>query len=272
MRVKLYGTRGSIPICNSEFNEFGGNTTSILIQTDEALWVIDAGTGIRECGKEILANSDSSNKRIFMTFSHFHWDHIQGFPFFQPAYDSGREIIINTIGRSKLTRNIKGILEVQMLQEFYPIPLSQMGAKLTFNDYDESEVEIEGCKISTVRHTHPGGAYSFRFEHDGKSIVFSTDVEHSDRLDKRVIDIAQGADLLIHDAQYTPDEIESKKGWGHSSYEQSIEAAKQANVKHLLLTHHDPDHTDQILTDIEKKCQKLFKSVKLAKDNMEIII
>ena len=159
-----------------------------------------------------------------------------------------------------------------MRAEFFPIPLAEMGAKINFFKEEGNSYSRNNVKVTATEHNHPGGAYSYRIEAGGKSVVYSTDVEHGDDLDYRVVQIAQNADLLIHDAQYTPEELKEKKDWGHSSWEQAIKVAELAKVKQLVLTHHDPDHDDDFLIDVEKKCKEKFPNVVLARENMEIEI
>ncbi|MBU0559316.1 MAG: MBL fold metallo-hydrolase [Bacteroidetes bacterium] len=272
MKVKFYGTRGSIPVCDPKFQEFGGNTTCVLIQTKNGFGILDAGTGIRELGKDLLDCSMDMCERIYLAFTHFHWDHIQGFPFFLPGYDKRRELVISAIGEGRKLSEIKAILETQMRQEYFPIPLTEMGAKIQFLRKRDHILETEFATVITTKHTHPGSAYSYRIESDGKIVVFCTDVEHVNGLDKRIVKIAQGADLLIHDSQYTPEELKTHKGWGHSSWEQAIHVAEEANVKELILTHHDPDHDDEFLKKMEKQCKDRFKNCMLARDRMSVEI
>ncbi|MDA3861313.1 MAG: MBL fold metallo-hydrolase [Melioribacteraceae bacterium] len=270
MKLKFYGTRGSIPVCEGNFQKYGGNTTCVALCNDENIYIFDAGTGIRYLGRDYFTNVEHSIKNIFLTFSHFHWDHIQGFPFFLPAYDSKRDLTITTIGRNDKYFDLKAIFENQMRKEFFPVPLEEMGAKINFIQEETNSFQDANTKIISTEHNHPGGAYSFRIELDGKVVVFITDVEHSDGLDQRVVDIAKDADILIHEAQYTPEELKHHRGWGHSSWMQAIEVAKAANVKKLFITHHDPDHDDQFLDDIEIECKKHFHNVELAQDNLEV--
>ena len=270
MKIKFYGTRGSIPVTEPEYQVFGGNTSCVAVGYDGGIGIFDAGTGIRNLGKDLFEREKEKYENIFLAFSHFHWDHIQGFPFFLPAYDSERQLTITAIGITRDFFDLKSILENQMREEFFPVPLGSMGAKLKYVQ-DESELKIdEGVKIISTNHYHPGGASSYRVEAEGKSVVYTTDVEHGDSIDNRVVEIAQNADILIHEAQYTPEELKNKKGWGHSSWEQAIKVAKLANVKQLILTHHDPEHNDEFLAKVERECQDHFPNVMLAKDNMEI--
>lgn len=272
MKIKFFGTRGSIPVCDKECQEFGGNTPSILLQTENRVGILDAGTGIRQLGKELLACEEKHCDEIYLAFSHFHWDHIQGFPFFQPAYDPEKKLIIGLIGRGSKMHDLKTILETQMSQDYFPLPMTEMGSTIRFMQSDNNKFNDKYFTITSTEHIHPGGAYSYRVEAEGKILVYCTDVEHPNGIDERVVNIAKDADILIHDGQYTPDELRGKKGWGHSSFTQAIEVAKRAKVRKLILTHHDPDHTDVMLHEIENESQKLFDDVVLARDGMEVEI
>lgn len=270
MKLKFYGTRGSIPICEASFQKYGGNTTCVALCNEKDVYIFDAGTGIRNLGREYFSNQNHILSNIILTFSHFHWDHIQGFPFFLPAYDPSRKLTITTIGRTDDYFDLKSIFENQMRKEFFPVPLEKMGSTLNFIQEKTNLFQNGNVKIISSEHNHPGRAYSYRIEIEGKVIVFITDVEHTGGIDKRVIDISKDADILIHEAQYTPDELERHKGWGHSSWMQAIEVAKLANVKKLFITHHDPDHDDKFLDNVEIECKKHFDNVELAKDNLEV--
>jgi phosphoribosyl 1,2-cyclic phosphodiesterase len=258
MIVKFFGVRGSIPVCNPEFQDFGGNTTCVQLRIKETnnIAVFDAGTGIRDLGKEFL-ESGHKQEELFIAFSHFHWDHIQGFPFFDPAFNKKQKINILAMGSGREINCLEEIFKVQMQKEYFPVPLANMGAEFNFI-------------VIANRHNHPGGAFGYRIEREGKVFVFCTDVEHGDEIDQGVVRLAEGADLLIHEAQYTSEELKGKKGWGHSSYEQAIQVAEMAGVKQLAITHHDPDHDDEFLTKMEKKCQQRFKDCFLAREKMEI--
>ena len=278
MIIKFFGVRGSIPVCNPEFQDFGGNTTCVQLKIKETnnIAVFDAGTGIRDLGKEFIA-SGHKQEELFIAFSHFHWDHIQGFPFFDPAFNTKQKINVLAMGSGREIKCLEEIFRVQMQKEYFPVPLANMGADFNFMLLDQS-MEIFGGDsagfkpiiVIANRHNHPGGAYGYRIERDGKVFVFCTDVEHGDSIDPNVVALSEGADLLIHEAQYTTEELKDKKGWGHSSYEQAIQVAEMANVKMLAITHHDPDHDDEFLKKMEKKCQQRFKDCFLAREKMEI--
>ncbi len=160
---------------------------------------------------------------------------------------------------AKATATLESIFAAQMQRDYFPVQLNQMGARLTFWQPDISEFRTpSGVTIRASRHTHPGDAYGYRITEGSTSLVYCTDVEHGDGIDADVVALAQDADLLIHDAQYTPDELKKKRGWGHSSWEQAVEVAQRAEVKKLALFHHDPEYNDTFLMKMEKECQEGF--------------
>jgi phosphoribosyl 1,2-cyclic phosphodiesterase len=275
MKITFYGTRGSIPVPEPDFVQVGGNTSCILLTSDNGrIAVFDAGTGIRKLGNDLLARSHEQYDNIYIALSHTHWDHIQGFPFFRPAYDPDRHFTITIIGRDRQMRNLEDIFSMHMQQEYFPVPLEKMGARMTFFAPEATHytTPITGNKVVTLRHNHPGGAYSYRIEGEGKIFVYCTDVEHVDGIDPNIVALSRDADLLIHDAQFTPEELKMKKGWGHSSWEQAVEVAEQAGVKRLALFHHDPEHTDSFLFRMEEECQRRFPEAFLSREGMEIEI
>ncbi len=274
MKVKFYGTRGSIPICDKEFQEFGGNTTCIQVKTNnpDVLGIFDAGTGIRKLGIDINKEEPPYPKHFFIVFSHFHWDHIQGFPFFSPAYDPESEISLVAMGKDRTITDLKEVFAIQMHDLYFPVRLESMGAKFNFLLPDKATSYFNISKISAIKQNHPGGSYGYRIERGGKVLVICTDLEHSGGIDQNVVKLAQNADLLIHEAQYTNEELALHEGWGHSSFDQAIEVAEMAGAKQLVITHHDPNHDDEFLKKMEKKCQDRFRDCTFARENMEFSI
>jgi len=272
MKVKFYGTRGSIPVPEREYMDFGGNTTCVRVTLSHGEVIIfDAGTGIRQLGKDLIASSHEQFDFIPIVLSHTHWDHIQGFPFFGPAYDPRRKFLIAICGKDRVCEDLESLFQAQMQAEFFPVPLKQMGAEFTFLQPDITEHTGQlGNEWRLLRHNHPGGAYSYRFTEDDKTFVYCTDIEHGDTIDERIVELSKDADLLIHDAQYTPTELKEKKGWGHSSWEQAIDVAARARVKQLALVHHDPEHDDRFLTELEKQCQREFSECFMAREGQQI--
>jgi phosphoribosyl 1,2-cyclic phosphodiesterase len=274
MKVKFYGVRGSLPVCGREFERYGGNTTCIRILREKAnrIAILDAGTGIRNLGKELMKGG-ITQQVLNIVFSHFHWDHIQGFPFFAPAYNPGQTIGILALGMKEKIKDLKEIFSMQMQKEYFPIQLEMMGAHFEFFNYGDEET-IYGAHLKSIAqyHKYLGGSYGLRVEDEGVSLVVCTDIEHINGIDKNIVEFARDADLLIHDGQYTSEEFKKFKGWGHSTWEQAVEVAIQANVKKLIITHHDPDHDDNFLDTIEKECQEIFPNSMLAKEGMEVLV
>ena len=278
MKLKFYGTRGSIPICDAGFQQFGGNTTCLQITFTDTnrIAIIDAGTGLRNLGRDLLAIGHKQ-EQIVIAFTHFHWDHIQGFPFFAPAYDPGQKITFLALARDQPVGHLREVFQVQMQAEYFPVQLEQMGANFEFLQIAEASKHFTGINnvetlVTAQKHNHPGGAYSLRIERNGQVLVVCTDVEHGEQIDQRLVELARGADLLVHDAQYTAEELQKRRGWGHSSFDQAMQVAEMAEVKSLALTHHDPEHDDEFLLRIEKLCQERFPNTVLAREGMELPI
>lgn len=274
MKVTFYGTRGSIPVAEPEFAQFGGNTSCVFVAFNNGrIGILDAGTGIRKLGHDFSSRRIEQYDNIFIGLSHTHWDHIHGFPFFKPAYDPRRHFTISIYGKDRRANNLASIFATQMQQEYFPVPLEKMGATLIFWQADITEFTTpSGVHVQAVRHNHPGGAYGYRITEGQTTLVYCTDVEHASGIDPNVVALAVNADLLIHDAQYTPEELKQKRGWGHSSWEQALEVAFHAKVKKLALFHHDPEHNDAFLLNVEKECQRIFHNAFLAREGLEVEI
>jgi phosphoribosyl 1,2-cyclic phosphodiesterase len=278
MQITFWGVRGSIPTPGPETVEIGGNTSCVELRAGKALLVFDGGTGLRLLGKKLLKEMPI---RAHIFFSHVHWDHIQGFPFFDPAFVKGNEI--HLYGGNNVTRTLEETLAGQMDHPSFPVHLADMAAKMTFNDLAEgARLELDdgsGGKaiVTTGRGNHPNGVWLYRVEHAGKAVVYATDTEHSKELDPNVVKIASGADVLIYDSQYTPEEYEGKAGrggpkvgWGHSTFTAATEIAKAAQVKKLLLFHHDPLQSDEAVRDKEKRARALFANSLAAYEGLSL--
>ena len=271
LKVKFWGTRGSIPSSGDDKVYFGGNTSCVEVRVNDQLFIFDCGTGLRALGNELLKELPVSGK-IFI--SHLHWDHIQGFPFFTPAILPGNRFELYAPPNSK--QNIKQMLTYQMQEPNFPVPLSIMGANLTFHDINVKDVfTFDGVTISSKKVNHPGGAFAYKLEYDGFTMIYVTDNEHySDKIDEKLLEFIQGADFVIYDAQYLPEEYygldgsPSKKGWGHSTMVHGAKLAKEANIGLLALFHHDPNHSDEIVFGMEEEAKKHFPKTIAAYDGM----
>jgi phosphoribosyl 1,2-cyclic phosphodiesterase len=283
MILKFWGVRGSIPTPTEETVRFGGNTSCLSADLGDNLIIFDAGTGIRLLGNSIMERSEKPKMDMFL--SHVHWDHIQGFPFFGPGYRPGYSI--NVYGRGKADNTLGEILAGQMEGPNFPVSLSQLGATFTYSDLRPGQtIPIQNhaqetvARVTCVNGHHPNGVLVYRLDdlRQGTSLVYATDTEHyPDRMDKGIGDLAKGVDLLIYDGMYTPEEYEGKyKGWGHSTWEKGFELAGYAGVRKYLVFHHDPNHSDEFLSDYEgvvrEKCRVLNPSIEVsfARERMEI--
>ena len=281
-KIKFYGVRGSIPVCSPAVKEFGGNTTcfylDLLVKKPEekAIVIFDAGTGIRQLGKDIVSGVIPKARSILMQFSHFHWDHIQGFPFFAPAYRPDQKIaFFSPHFLNQEVNKLHEVLRRQMQSEYFPVELDKMGAEMSFfttKEFQQALCMDNLVRFSYYKHNHPGGAFSYRLDGYGKSVVICTDIEHGAQIDPKVVEFCRDADLLIHEAQYTDEELVKYRGWGHSSFSQAIEVAERANVKELYITHHDPDHDDAFLQKKEEECQQRFPNCFIAREGCEVFV
>lgn len=274
MQICLWGVRGTVSTPEINKIKTGGHTTCIeVIVDDKAIVVLDAGTGLISLGKYLLEKyQDIPLPPIYIFLTHTHWDHIEGFPFFGPLYQKGARIQV--YGPTRDDRTLEELILLQMDDAFCPINYHNLPSFIDFYDIEERTITLHnGLSITSKNHIHPGGAYSYRIEYKGKVFVFNTDVEHyATSLDQRVVDISQHADLMIHDAQYTSEQIESRIGWGHSTWEQALEVAKLANVKRLGFTHHDPERTDKEIDMLEKKVKKIFPHSFFCREGMIVDI
>jgi phosphoribosyl 1,2-cyclic phosphodiesterase len=278
MRITFWGVRGSIPTPGPETVEIGGNTSCVEVRAGKAILIFDGGTGLRLLGKKLVREMPLQ-AHIF--FSHVHWDHIQGFPFFDPAFVAGNSI--HLYGGNNVSRTLEETLAGQMDHPSFPVHLQEMGAKMTFNDLFEGQaLEIDAgggkkARITTGRGNHPNGVWAYRVEYEGKSAVYATDTEHYAVIDPKLLKLSKGTDVLIYDAQYTPEEYlgtagaESPKvGWGHSTFEAAAALAKAAGAKQLVLFHHDPMQDDASVREKERRAQLSFPNTIAAYEGLTI--
>ncbi|MBN1384773.1 MAG: MBL fold metallo-hydrolase [Elusimicrobia bacterium] len=252
MKIKFWGCRGSIPVPDRRMIRYGGNTTCIEVTIDNKTLIIDAGTGIRMLGEDLI-NRKISDMDIFIT--HSHWDHIQGFPFFMPIY-SGKTNI-NIFGCTNSYRQLKSIFAKQMSIEYFPVRFSELKSNINFVEACGSEYTISNHKIKTIRTNHPIFTVGLRIEKNDKSFVFITDNEIMDEKPQtsrtEFVNFCKDATYLVHDTQFKEEEYATRKGWGHSTFKQAVDLARYSDVKNLGFFHHDPDRKDSELDIIEKQ-------------------
>ena len=275
--VRFWGVRGSMPCPGPDTCIYGGNTTCLEIRAGKRLVIIDAGTGIRPLGDALLDRNYYPNPvdaDIFI--SHTHWDHIMGFPMFTPFYDPQTRLRIRGPVSSE-GDTLEAIIGTQLSYKFWPVRLSELAAKIEYDQIRETAIDLGGgLRVTTKYLNHPNLCMGYRFEYQGKSIVTAFDHEPFRNLfpvdpadpgynkeaakegedaareeNAKVSGFFRGADLLIHDAQYDSGEFKTHLGWGHSSFDFAVSAARSAGVKKLFLFHHDPNRTDRQLAEFE---------------------
>jgi len=267
-KVKFWGVRGTIACPGPKHAIFGGNTSCIEVSMGGEKVIFDAGTGIRSLGNWML-KKNAHEATILM--SHTHWDHISGFPFFKPAFDPTCQF---TIMAGHLNgRTIEQVFAEQMIAPYFPVPIDIMNAKIGFKDFKagDSFDLSENVHVRTAPLNHPGGATGYRLEHNGKSMCYVTDTEHMPGTpDENVLGLIEGADLVIYDCSYEDDELPDKVGWGHSTWQEGVRLCMKANVNRLAIFHHDPDHEDEKMEEIECKARDMWGGAFVARENVRL--
>jgi phosphoribosyl 1,2-cyclic phosphodiesterase len=277
MRLRFWGTRGSIASPGPNTNHFGGNTSCIeLTSRSGENVVLDCGTGARELGNKLLANGNGTVSATIL-LTHTHWDHIQGFPFFAPLFMPKNRFQV--FGPDGTHLSLREVLAGQMEHHYFPVELNQLAARISYQDVKEGTHKIAGMQIRAQQMNHPSPTLGYRIEDGGVCVCYLSDhepyfeevwregAEHGrlesirEEGDRRHAAYMQGADILIHEAQYTPEEYPSKRHWGHSTYVYVVQLAAAAGVRRLFLTHHDPSHTDAMISDIENRARNLAKQI-----------
>jgi phosphoribosyl 1,2-cyclic phosphodiesterase len=268
--VNFWGVRGSIPCPGPATVRYGGNTPCVEMQVGGKRLVFDGGTGLHVLGQSLLRQMPVEG-HIF--FTHSHWDHMQGFPFFSPGFVKGNNFrIYGAIAPDGST--VEQRLNDQMLHPNFPVPLQIMQANLDFYDVQPGEpIRIGEILVETAPLNHPGEAVGYRVNWGGGAAVYITDTEHfPDRLDENVLWLARDADILIYDCTYTDEEYHSPKspriGWGHSTWQEAVKVANSANVKTLVIFHHDPAHDDDFLDLVAKQVAQKHPGAIMAREGM----
>jgi phosphoribosyl 1,2-cyclic phosphodiesterase len=281
MKVKFWGTRGSIAVPGKQTIRYGGNTTCLEITLGSGrVVVIDAGTGIRALGDKLSSENESIDIHLLVT--HIHWDHVLGFPYFTPLYKTTSTIRID--GCPTCINGLRNTFENKMGDGFFPVKFADLKAGIHYLDVlQQKPLEIDGTLIDAVPLHHPQGGFGFRFKEGEKTLVFLTDNElggdnRNGRSTGDYVEFCSNADLLIHDAQFTPQEIGERRNWGHSDYSAAFHLALEAGVKKLILFHHDPSRTDGQVAHIQGACAEMAKDhkspliIEAAREESQIIL
>jgi phosphoribosyl 1,2-cyclic phosphodiesterase len=272
MLVRFHGVRGSTPTCDPSMWRYGGNTPTVEIETPGGQRIIlDGGTGLRNLGRSLSQTDLLRPCQATFLLSHYHWDHIQGLPFFLPLYDSQNRFEFfgpHPDGGAEM----ESVLQGQMIRPYFPVDLSVLDAARAFTAVAPGDRwRLGDATIETARLHHPQGCLGFRIETECGIVVYAADTEPGDPAgDRAVRRLARGADILIHDAQFTPAVLERRRGWGHSSWREAVAVAEEAGVHSLILFHHDPDSTDAVVDRLVHSARDRWPQTWGAAEGLEV--
>ena len=278
LRLQFWGTRGSIPSPGPRTVRYGGNTPCVELRTSEDwLVILDAGTGIRELGRSLMERANGANLSGDIFVTHAHWDHIQGLPFFAPIFQRGNHFTI--WGSKSMETSIDRVVRDQMSPVVFPVTFEQLDAVIDFRELAEEECQGRGYTVRAMQVRHPGGALGYRFTDgngDGRALVYISDNELNPAVRYELpagwrndlVRFARGARVLVHDTMYTPEEYAHHRGWGHSTYEDALELALDAEVETLVLFHHKPERTDD---EVDRCVERLRGEIARRGRRLEIV-
>lgn len=272
--VHFHGVRGSLASPGVHTARVGGNTSCVEIDAGGSRIVLDAGTGLRGLGERLVRGGHDPRRKTTILLSHVHWDHIQGLPFFSPIYVPGWEI--DVVSGPNGFMPLEQVLRRQMAPPFFPVAFDDLAARVRATDERPgSTFAVGDVTVTMARLNHPDPVYGYRLEWNGCSVVYATDTEHYQCVDPTLRKLAEGADVLIYDAQYTPEEYSgetgaARVGWGHSTFEAAAELARTAEVGNLVLFHHDPGRSDAQVAAIEERARDLFPRTLAAREGASL--
>jgi phosphoribosyl 1,2-cyclic phosphodiesterase len=266
LTVRFWGVRGSLPTPRESHLGVGGNTTCVEVRGPAGqVLILDMGTGARDLGVALTAEAGGAPLDLHVLFSHFHWDHLQGLPFFAPIYAAENRLRLRAVASD---HEIRHAMDGQMQAPFFPVPFRELAATVDIAPLRHGEpFHLGAMRVEPFPLHHPQGSTGYRIEVDGAVFVFATDFEHGDAaLEARLVEAARGADVLYSDAQYTPGEYALRQGWGHTTWEHAARLAAEADVGRLLLGHHDPAHDDAALERVLALARERFPRTDLARE------
>jgi phosphoribosyl 1,2-cyclic phosphodiesterase/ActR/RegA family two-component response regulator len=274
--VRFWGVRGSIPSPGKETSGYGGNTSCVEVRVGDQIIILDAGSGIRRLGQSLMKEVSEKGLQLTMLITHTHWDHIQGFPFFIPAYHPRANIRI--LGYEGAVHGLRGALFEQMQTAFFPVGLNQMATHLTFEEMDEMQFDLGAVQVRAMFANHPGICLGYRLSTPNGDIVYlpdheayerceierqkaehessSTGLEYARIQDEKVVEFLRDAEVVIADSQYDAIEYPSRRGWGHTCADDTVQLAARAGAKRVYLFHHDPDHNDEKIQAMVERARR----------------
>lgn len=273
MRLKFWGVRGSTPTPQPDNLRYGGNTPCLEFRSEKgSLLIVDCGSGMRMLGRALLKEFRGRPIRAKVLLSHFHWDHIQGLPFFLPVYMKTNHFHFYSFRPHQAS--LKETLGGQMSNPYFPVNMTAMLARQEFTEIGEDPFRLDDFTIRACFVNHPQGALSFRIENAGKVVVYATDNEPGQsESDRKVRELARGADIFIYDSQYTSAQLKNeKKGWGHSTWEEGVAICKEVGVKEFVLFHFDPEANDDAIDRLLARTRRHFRRSRAAVEGLEIIL
>jgi phosphoribosyl 1,2-cyclic phosphodiesterase len=275
-QLNFWGVRGSTPTVDRDTWRYGGNTPCLeLVSPDGSRFILDCGTGLRMLGNRWAASADRKRIEAHIFVTHYHWDHIQGIPFFTPLYEAlNRFHFYSFRSKSLGLDSLKRVFEAQMAHPYFPVDLSAMSAAREFKEISGGDCFTVGdTRVKACWLNHPQGCLGFRFETPVGTVVYATDNEPGNpEHDKKLMELAEGADVFVNDSQYTPEQLDTHRGWGHSSWAEGVRIAKAAGVRNLVLFHHDPDSSDKQVDGILREARKGFENTWAAAEGMALTL
>ncbi len=271
LQLRFWGVRGSTPTPQIENLSYGGNTSCLEIRLpNDEVFIFDAGTGIRNLGLSLVKEFKDKKLHLNVFLTHFHWDHIQGIPFFAPLYNPENKVVFHSF---RSVTDLEGMLRGQMTAPYFPVSFEFLPAQTEFVEVGHEPLKYDDLTVSPFPLNHPQSAIGYRIERNGACFVYASDLEHGhEKLDKVVREYATNADILIYDAQYTPEEYKAHVGWGHSTWLEGSNVARDAKANQLVLFHHDPAHSDQMFFNIVQEARLHFGNTLGAKEGAYFIL